>query len=216
MRTMERRWNICNLISQIKSKQVEYSIIRSENLKTTRWTGGTSTELFIFPTDSEYQKRNFSFRISTAKVEIEKSEFTSLPGISRKLMVLEGGIFINHEKHHSKQLNKFDVDVFEGDWKTTAVGKCTDFNLMTQGEIRGEISSLIIKKNQSANYRVKDDCDWLFMYIFSGKICLSLNSNEETLNTGYLMVYKNPGKTNLKIMGFENSELVFSEIFKPQ
>ncbi|HEY9115114.1 MAG TPA: HutD family protein, partial [Bacteroidales bacterium] len=148
---------------------MDYTLIKYEKFKTTRWAGGTTTELFIFPTDSEYQKRNFSFRLSTAKVEVEKSEFTSLPGISRKIMVLEGGILINHENHHSKQLAKFDVDEFEGDWKTTSTGKCTDFNLMTQGEIGGKITALIIEKNQFANYQVKDDCDWLFMYIFSGK-----------------------------------------------
>lgn len=200
------------MISQIKSNQVEYSIIRSENFKSSVWKGGTTTELFIFPPTANYQQRNFDFRISTANVEVEKSEFTSLPGISRKLMVLDGGIFINHEKHHSKQLNKFDVDEFEGDWKTTSVGKCTDFNLMAQGDTKGEISAFSIEKNQAANYQVKDDCDWLFMYIFSGKAGMNLGPKKEILNKGDLLVVNKAGKTNLKIMGFEACVLVFSEI----
>jgi len=191
---------------------VEYSIIRSENFKSTRWTGGTSTELFIFPTDSEYQKRNFSFRLSTAKVEIEKSEFTSLPGISRKLMVLDGGIFIKHENHHSKQLRKFDVDAFEGDWKTTSIGKCTDFNLMTRGNIKGELSALVIKVNHNINYNVKKDSDWIFIYAYSGNVNLELSNKNETLNKGDLLVLKQPGELSLPISGLENSELILSEI----
>jgi len=191
---------------------VEYSIIRSENLKTTRWTGGTSTELFIFPTDSEYQKRNFSFRLSTAKVEIEKSEFTSLPGISRKLMVLDGGIFINHEKHHSKQLNKFDVDVFEGDWKTTSIGKCIDFNLMTQGKTKGVISVLVFEKNQVADYIDKAACDWLFIYVNKGIASINQGIKTETLKKGDLMVFNKPGNTKLMLIGMEVCELVISKI----
>jgi len=191
---------------------VEYSIIRSENLKTTRWTGGTSTELFIFPTDSEYQKRNFSFRLSTAKVEIEKSEFTSLPGISRKLMVLDGGIFINHEKHHSNQLNKFDVDAFEGDWKTTSIGKCIDFNLMTQGKTKGVISALVFEKNQVADYIAKAACDWLFIYVNKGIASINQGIKTETLKKGDLMVFNKPGNTKLMLIGMEVCELVISKI----
>ncbi|HEY9115083.1 MAG TPA: hypothetical protein VIN10_10290, partial [Bacteroidales bacterium] len=89
---------------------------------------------------------------------------------------------------------------------------CTDFNLMTQGEIGGKITALIIEKNQFANYQVKDDCDWLFMYIFSGKAGMSLGSKKKILNKGDLLVVKKANKTNLKIMGFEACVLVFSEI----
>jgi len=108
-----------------------YSIITSHYLQPVSWSGGTTTELFIFPLTSDYHKRNFQFRLSTATVEKDKSDFTRLIGISRKLMVLDGKITLNHKDHYSRQINKFDVDEFEGDWKTSSIGKCTDFNLMT-------------------------------------------------------------------------------------
>ena len=65
-------------------------MIHKEEQTTIRWSGGLSTELYIFPEDSEYVERNFKYRLSTATVEIEQSVFTPLPGVDRTLMVLEG------------------------------------------------------------------------------------------------------------------------------
>jgi environmental stress-induced protein Ves len=191
---------------------LEYNIFRHNSFKTTRWTGGTSIELYIFPTEANYQLRNFSFRLSTAKIEIENSEFTSLPGISRIIMVLDGEINIIHKNHYSKNLKKFDVAAFDGGWKTTSIGKCTDFNLMTQGETKGNLYSMLLDKNQTVGYTLQDNFEWLFIYMHSGKVKLELLSNIEMLNKGDLLAIKNPGGTNLSIKGQKDSELVVSEI----
>ncbi|MDF1551007.1 MAG: HutD family protein, partial [Bacteroidales bacterium] len=104
---------------------MEFTIYKPEDFKTSTWSGGTTTQLFIYPSSADYLKRNFDFRISTAKVTVAKSDFTSLPEISRKIMILEGEITIQHQNRYSKQLKKFDIDEFEGDWKTSAIGTCT-------------------------------------------------------------------------------------------
>ncbi len=119
-----------------------------KSFKSNKWAGGLTTQLFIYPPTSDYQQLIFSFRISTATVTTEKSDFTILPGVSRKLMVLDGEITLYHENHHTKQLHKFDIDIFEGAWKTSSHGKCTDFNLMTTGKTIGELEAVIIKKSQ--------------------------------------------------------------------
>jgi environmental stress-induced protein Ves len=191
---------------------MEYKIVSSEHFKIIKWSGGTSTELFIFPFTADYQLRNFQFRLSTAKVETEKSEFTSLPGISRKLMVLDGKITVNHEEHYSRQLKKFDIDEFEGDWKTSSIGKCTDFNLMTRGKTTGELSSFVILKEQYANCNIKEICEWFFIYVYSGKVRMELNNKRITINKGDLLIVNNPGNRVFGITGLEKSELVFSEI----
>ncbi len=128
-----------------------FKIIKASEFNTVNWSGGTSTQLFIYPQNSDYKLRNFDFRLSTAKVEADESDFTSLPGISRKLMILEGEIEITHENHYSKKLAKFDIDTFEGDWATSSVGKCVDFNLMTRGTGKGKLSAISIKKDQFLN-----------------------------------------------------------------
>lgn len=68
--------------------------IKASDLITNNWSGGTTTQLAIYPKDAEYKKRNFLFRISTATVETKESEFTKLPGVSRKLI-------LKHEENSS-------------------------------------------------------------------------------------------------------------------
>lgn len=103
--------------------------------QTNSWSGGTTTELFIFPATASYADRNFDFRISTATVESETSDFTELNGFSRYLMVLEGEMIIRHEERYEKQLHRFDFDEFEGSWKTQSAGKVRDFNIIYRPEL---------------------------------------------------------------------------------
>ena len=43
-------------------------LIKKNQYKTTQWSGGTTTELLIYPSTSKYSERNFKWRISSAKV----------------------------------------------------------------------------------------------------------------------------------------------------
>jgi len=204
-----------NIKSPYPSSHImEYNILTSENFKTQKWSGGTTTELFIFPKSASYKKQNFQFRLSTAQVKIEKSDFSILPGISRKLMVLDGNIYLTHKKQYSKKLKKWDVDAFEGDWETSCQGKCTDFNLMTSASITGELSAIQIKKNLFVNPTIHENCTWFFMYIFSGKVSLNVNHILITIRKGDLLVIRAPTLLPFEIKTEENSELVFSEIIK--
>lgn len=191
---------------------MELVLLTSDHFKTLNWTGGTTKELFIFPANANYQERNFLFRLSTATVETETSDFTLLPGVSRKLMILSGSIHIKHEGHYSKQLNKFDIDSFEGGWKTSSIGKCTDFNLMTSGNTAGEIYSMIVKKERKNDHPIKENCNWFFIYVSSGKITTEIHQQTNTLNTGDLLVIQQPPLLNLTIRGMEDCELVIIEI----
>jgi uncharacterized protein len=191
---------------------MEYIVITAENFHPLSWSGGTTKELFIFPQTANYQQRNFQFRISMATVEADKSDFTSLRGISRKLMILSGKITICHEGHYSRQLNKFDVDSFEGDWKTSSIGKCTDFNLMTDGNTSGELRAMVVEKELRAACNIKGNCEWFFIYVFSGNISAEMNNKIITINKGDLLAFNKPTIKNLEIIGIENSELVCVEI----
>lgn len=193
---------------------MDYSIITSENFQTKKWSGGTTTELFIFPKKATYKKQNFQFRLSTAKVEVKKSEFSSLPKISRKLMVLDGNITLTHKDYYSKKLKKFGIDTFEGDWETSCQGTCTDFNLMTSASVTGTLSASRIKKNHFAKPTVHENCTWFFMYLFSGKVSLNVNDILTFLRKGDLLVIHSPTLLPFEIKAVENSELVFSEIIK--
>lgn len=187
-------------------------ISKASDFSTINWSGGTSTQLYIFPETANYQERNFDFRLSTATVEIEKSDFTSLPGISRKLMILEGAIEINHENRYHKKLGKFDTDSFEGDWHTSSIGKCIDFNLMTRGTTSGELSTLSIVKNTEYKYPLKDKLDWLIIYLQNGTIEISKHGKKQKLNKGSLLVINEPDLSFLSIKACAKSDLIISKI----
>jgi len=191
---------------------MEFTIITANNFITNNWAGGTSTQLFIYPPKSDYQKRNFDFRLSTAKVEIEKSDFTPLSGISRKIMVLDGSIILQHKNHYTKKLEKFDMDAFEGDWKTSAIGRCTDFNLMTRNNTIGELSIVTIEEDQCIGHSIDESWDQLFVYIFTGKISFDLNNKTKSLNKGDLLAINKLTNQNIQFKGIENSQLIFSKI----
>jgi uncharacterized protein len=191
---------------------MELSIIKSSNLYPSSWSGGTTTELFIYPQTTNYQKRDFLFRLSTATVEVDESTFTSLPGISRKLMILSGSIVISHKGHYSKQLNKFDIDEFDGDWETSSVGRCIDFNLMTKGRAKGVLQSITIEKDQIALHEVKERNDWIFIYLFSGDVNIKIANNNITLNKGDLLAIESPGECDINIKSMERSEVIFAQV----
>lgn len=145
--------------------------------KTTNWSGGTTTELFIYPPNSNYVTRSFLYRISSAVVDLEKSEFTKLQGIRRKLMVLQGNMQISHEGKDFHSIPCFTEHSFMGDWNTQSIGKCVDFNLMMQEGIEGHIE--IIDKED----RFKYDCSQVFLYVYTGETALQVFLNAKQDNT---------------------------------
>lgn len=108
--------------------------LHPEDFKTTRWSGGTTTELYLYPEDGDYARRDFKFRISSATVELEESDFTPLPGVERFITPLEGGFTLTHPGCAAVELPALSAPYrFRGDTPTHCVGKATDFNLMLKG-----------------------------------------------------------------------------------
>ena len=123
-------------------------IYRIEDAKKTKWTGGTTTELFIYPKESDFLTRNFSCRISTATIEVNETEFTPLPGFERKIMVLKGQLELEHIGHYTKKLNELDQDTFSGDWKTKSWGMVQDFNVIYRPSMDVNLESISLKKEE--------------------------------------------------------------------
>lgn len=99
-----------------------------------QWSGGTTTELFIWPENADYSKREFSFRISSATVTLTESDFTPLPGVTRYITPLIGGFTLQHPDGATVTLVPLDAPYrFSGETPTHCVGKATDFNLMLKG-----------------------------------------------------------------------------------
>jgi len=122
---------------------ITYFIRAKDSARTTTWAGGTTSELYIYPENSFYAERNFSFRISTATIEHQESTFSTMPSIKRHLMLLGGELTLTHKDHHRIKLSPLEQDFFLGDWETTSEGICTDFNLMTAEGYVGKLGTVV-------------------------------------------------------------------------
>lgn len=117
---------------------------RESAYNTSTWSGGETTEIFIYPESSRYTLRQFSFRISSATVTQSESTFSNLNGFYRYLMPLSGSIELMYNGQSKKKVGPFELADFDGDLSTKSFGECCDFNLMInkkQGWI-GQINTI--------------------------------------------------------------------------
>lgn len=104
--------------------------LTEQDYKTTRWSGGTTTQLAIFPAEADYADRDFLFRVSSAAVELDESDFTPLPDYRRFISTVRGDMTLSHNGGEALTLRPGDVHAFDGADATHSRGRCTDFNLM--------------------------------------------------------------------------------------
>ena len=113
------------------------------------WKGGKTTQLCIVPENASLQERNFDLRISSATIDLERSEFSDFRGYRRYLMKLEGDItlLIDDKTIIIKRDEAFE---FMGDEKVISLSKepSRDFNVIIKKDKKADIS---IKENEKLN-----------------------------------------------------------------
>ena len=141
-------------------------LVRREHQHVSTWSGGTTIEIAIFPANAVYSRGDFCWRISSARVDSVESEFTSLLGFWRLIMILEGNMTLEHEHHHSVRLEPFQQDAFAGDWATRSRGRARDFNIMLATGCTGRmqavslegLSTLTISGESPGRRREQESC----------------------------------------------------------
>lgn len=175
-------------------------IIRKDEQSTSNWSGGTTTQIAIYPDTSDYKARDFIWRLSSARVDIEESTFTSLPAIYRHIMIIEGEMTLMHEGHHTILLKPFEKDSFSGGWTTRSIGRARDFNLMLNHGCKGELEAMIARKGMSIDASAVTPDESLAnasqgFYCAAGKVKILVNGeNAYELNEGDLIMINYPGK----------------------
>lgn len=163
-------------------------IFTEKDFVTTNWSGGKTTELFIYPKETSFKNRDFSFRLSTATVEVETSLFTALPGVERTLMVLDGEMELRHKNQHKVNLKAFEEDHFNGAWETLSEGKCTDFNLMTRNKTKGSISVLNLTKDERSLINTDSGNNFFCIYLLKGELSVQTTKEKYLIKEQNLLV----------------------------
>lgn len=157
--------------------------IIKEQLETKIWSGGTTTELYIFPKSGDYKSLDFDYRISTASIDVEESNFSSLPGINRLIMSLTGPLELTHEGQDTVVLEPFDVATFKGEWLTTSKGQVVDFNLMFKESYNASMSLVAV----TTDLKIQNEHTSV-LYAFDSKVTIKVSGQVYDLKKGDLLV----------------------------
>lgn len=144
--------------------------IKKEAMAVSNWSGGTTTEIMIWPRGAVYAERDFLFRISTAKVELDESDFTPLPDYNRLIASIGGGMRLTHALKSGEETAKVrplsTVHRFSGGVPTHCVGRARDLNLMLRkGKAEGEL-------------RFLRDCEQIVLELQPNEFALVYNIDE--------------------------------------
>lgn len=132
------------------------------------WSGGTTTQLAIFPPEAKYAERDFLWRVSSAAVALEESDFTALPDYDRLIATLQGEIVLTHNGGAPLRLRPFEVHAFSGADATHSRGRCTDFNLMLRrGKAKGSMEALRLT-DKPVPLPSPSKGEWLLLYCVEG------------------------------------------------
>lgn len=160
-------------------------IIGEDGFTTTDWSGGKTTQLYIYPEGSNYKERNFQFRISSASVELDKSEFTKLKEINRFITPLDGDLKLTHNGKDFINLKPFQVYKFLGGIDTTSYGKVRDFNLMLRDRAKGKMESIKVK-DKTPIFTGNNVLD--IFYSYSGNFSFEINGKQYDLKPNELLI----------------------------
>lgn len=168
-------------------------LIRKNEQQTEEWSGGTTTELAIYPEEANFHKRNFDWRLSTATVDTEQSSFTPFPGVWRFTMVLRGELSLLIEGQSALLLKSLEQASYSGDLETTSIGKAKNFNLMVTKGCDAKLHAFHLQKKVQNDYAIAPEKSEFrsfteAFYCIDGKTAVTIGEKEKIeLETGDLL-----------------------------
>ena len=183
-------------------------ILKEVDFNTSTWSGGTTTELFIYPKGSKYSERDFKVRISTATVELDQSDFTKLNGVNRFIAPLDNNLKLTHNGLEAVNLKPFEVHEFPGHIDTTSYSKARDFNLMLADGTKGKLKSFYIK--EKTEVIILADYGFNLLYSFDNPFKISIDGGDFTLHPNELLVIKSNTAKDIKIYSDNSAYILLS------
>lgn len=195
---------------------MQYRIYKEEDFLKSKWTGGTTVQLGIFPEHAKYTERNFVWRLSSATCELEETTFSKLPDYDRVLMVLAGSVVLAHQDVRVAKLGPLEQDRFDGAYVTKSFGKITDYNLMVS---KGNEGFLDVISLTSESERLEEETCPGFsrkttaLYCKEGYATVTLGGKTEMLTQGQQLIadFEGTEKEEISLMG--EGTLIRAQIF---
>ena len=179
-------------------------ICKEENYKLSKWSGGNTRELAIYPEGAEYLDRDFLWRLSSADSDLEESSFTKLPDYDRILMVLKGSVVLAHGEERSASLGAFESDSFDGAVKTKCFGRLEkDYNLIYRKGCKGRMEAIELTEQGKHLKSEFTGSRAIGVYSAEGYAVVSVDGKTEMVKEDQQMVIElEPDETvSLTVMG---------------
>lgn len=177
---------------------INIKLLTNDDYLTSVWSGGKTTQFYIYPEDAIYKELNFKFRISSATVELDKSEFTRLDGVHRFITPLDKELKLTHNHKDFVELRPFDVYEFEGGIDTTSFGTARDFNLMLANGAKGKLENIFVEKNYKLGRSLNNN-QFIFLFNYESKVEIVINDTRYVLNPMDSLFISVDEETNLDI-----------------
>lgn len=173
--------------------------LKPDNYVVSTWSGGTTTQIGIAPQGAVYADRTFMWRISSATVDLEVSDFTPLPDYDRLIATLEGEIDVTHNGGEAIHLSPYCIHSFDGGWETRSEGKCRDFNLMTRkGVCTGRMEAVMSPASVTIGGKENDTA---ILYCGMGEVCVQAADQTVTLKQGEALQLESAEEILLAVSG---------------
>lgn len=129
-------------------------IISKKDFITYKWSGGETVQLAIYPEDANFKNKDFSWKISSANFTSTQSKFCDFTGYQRYILPIEGSLTLQHERLYNRELNKYEVEYFDGSWSTFSKNSidCRNYNFMVKN---GSLANMQILK-EGHDYLMKE------------------------------------------------------------
>lgn len=183
---------------------MKYTIKRKKDLTISYWSGGSTTEFFIYPKTSHYQDRNFEIRISSATVDVSPSNFTVLSGYHRLLMPINTSLTLVFDDKNKINIDQMKAVEFEGSLKTVSYGLCTDIGIMLSPKWIGKLIN-------AESGIIQCVCGFTCIYALNDNLKIIANKKNHILYTGDIIIFESKIEEEIElIFNKENSAIIIS------
>ena len=144
---------------------------------------GVTEELALWPAHAAFERGDFEWRISKARVD-DAGPFSTFPGFDRILVVTHGeGLVLAHAEGRARvKLRKFEPYTFSGDDMTSAElvrGGVADFNVLTRRDVaRASVEVLPLGTRRARENLAPGHA---FAHVLAGECTVRVSGEEEPL-----------------------------------
>lgn len=188
--------------------------ISSKDYIVNNWSGGSTTQMCIFPVNSTLSERNFLWRISSASFTSTSSKFSDFSGYQRYLLALEGKLSVTHNGLYKKDLKPYEVEYFLGSWDTDSTNSldCRDFNFIVKEGLESKLSIL----SESDEYIPKRNGKLCIFSVSDFQIELYTDSMEiVSFQANSLAIIEEEDKFNKLSVKMAVSPVIVCEVIEP-